>query len=246
MGRAFEYRKARKLKRWGNMARTFTKLGKEIVIAVKAGGPDPAGNARLRVLMQNAKAANMPKENVERAIKKATTKEQADYKEIAYEGYAPYGIAIIIDTATDNPTRTVANIRSYFNKSNGSLGTSGSVSFMFEHKCHFKVKMKDDLDMEELELEMIDFGADDIFADPEEGNIEIYGEFESFGNIQKYLEQNDFEIVSAEFDRIPTDTKEVTAEQQAEIEKLLAKFDDDDDVVNVFHNMKENESEAEE
>ncbi|WP_320053724.1 YebC/PmpR family DNA-binding transcriptional regulator [uncultured Acetobacteroides sp.] len=239
MGRAFEYRKARKLKRWGNMARTFTKLGKEIIIAVKSGGPDPTSNSRLRVLIQNAKAANMPKENVERAIKKATTKEQEDYKEIAYEGYGPHGIAIIVDTATDNPTRTVANVRSYFNKCNGSLGTSGSVSFMFEHKCHFKVKEKEGIDMEELELEMIDFGVDEIFADAEEGNIEIYGVFENFGSIQKYLEQNEFEIVSAEFDRIPTDTKEVTAEQQADIEKLLAKFEDDDDVTNVFHNMKE-------
>jgi DNA-binding regulatory protein, YebC/PmpR family len=241
MGRAFEYRKARKLKRWGTMARTFTKLGKEIIMAVKSGGPDPASNSRLRVLIQNAKAANMPKENVERAIKKATTKDQEDYKEIAYEGYGPHGIAIIVDTATDNPTRTVANVRSYFNKCNGSLGTSGSVSFMFEHKCHFKVKEKEGIDMEELELEMIDFGVDEIFADAEEGNVEIYGAFENFGNIQKYLEQNEFEIVSAEFERIPTDTKEVTAEQQADIEKLLAKFEEDDDVTNVFHNMKEAE-----
>ena len=241
MGRAFEYRKARKLKRWGTMARTFTKLGKEIIMAVKSGGPDPVSNSRLRVLIQNAKAANMPKENVERAIKKATTKEQEDYKEIAYEGYGPHGIAIIVDTATDNPTRTVANVRSYFNKCNGSLGTSASVSFMFEHKCHFKVKEKEGIDMEELELEMIDFGVDEIFADAEEGNIEIYGTFENFGNIQKYLEQNEFEIVSAEFERIPTDTKEVTAEQQADIEKLLAKFEEDDDVTNVFHNMKEAE-----
>lgn len=243
MGRAFEYRKARKMKRWGTMARTFTKLGKEIVMAVKSGGPDPTSNSRLRVLIQNAKAANMPKENVERAIKKATTKEQEDYKEIAYEGYGPHGIAVIVETATDNPTRTVANVRSYFNKNNGSLGTSGSVSFMFEHKCHFKVKTKEGLDLEELELEMIDFGADEIFADTEEGNVEIYGEFETFGNIQKYLEQNEFEIVSAEFERIPTDTKELNAEQVADIEKLLAKFEDDDDVTNVFHNMKETDNE---
>ena len=243
MGRAFEYRKARKLKRWGTMARTFTKLGKEIVMAVKTGGPDPTSNSRLRVLIQNAKAANMPKENVERAIKKATTKEQEDYKEIAYEGYGPHGIAVIIETATDNPTRTVANVRSYFNKCNGSLGTSGSVSFMFEHECHFKVKAKEGIDIEELELEMIDFGADEIFADTEEGNIEIYGEFETFGNIQKYLEQNEFEIVSAEFERIPTDTKELNADQQADIEKLLAKFEEDDDVTNAFHNMKESDSE---
>jgi len=239
MGRAFEYRKARKMKRWGNMARTFTKLGKEIVMAVKSGGPDPASNPRLRVLIQNSKAANMPKENVDRAIKKAISKDQTDYKELAYEGYGPHGIAIIVDTATDNPTRTVANVRSYFNKCNGSLSTAGSVSFMFDHNCHFKVKQKEGIDIEELELEMIDFGVDEIFLDPEEGNIEIYGAFENFGNIQKYLEQNEFELVSAEFERIPTETKEVTAEQQADIEKLLAKFEDDEDVTNVFHNMKE-------
>ena len=159
MGRAFEYRKARKLKRWGNMARTFTKLGKEIAIAVKAGGPDPAGNTHLRVLIQNAKAANMPKENVERAIKRATSKEMGDYKEMVYEGYAPFGIAMIVETATDNTTRTVANVRSYFNKLGGSLGTSGSVSFMFDHKCVFKTPVKEGMDIEELELELIDCGV---------------------------------------------------------------------------------------
>ena len=239
MGRAFEYRKARKLKRWGTMAKTFTKLGKEIAIAVKSGGPDPVSNSRLRVLMQNAKAANMPKDNVERAIKRAISKDQADYKEMVYEGYGPYGIAVLVETATDNPTRTVANVRSYFNKCNGALGTSGSVEFMFEHKCNFKVKAKDGLDLEELELELIDSGVQEIFAEDED--ILIYGEFESFGPIQKYLEENDFEIVSAEFERIPTDTKELNEEQVAEIEKLLAKLEDDEDVTNVFHNMKEAE-----
>ena len=239
MGRAFEYRKARKLKRWGTMAKTFTKLGKEIAIAVKSGGPDPVSNSRLRVLMQNAKAANMPKDNVERAIKRAISKDQDDYKELVYEGYGPYGIAVLVETATDNPTRTVANVRSYFNKCNGSLGTSGSVEFMFEHKCNFKVKAKDGLDLEELELELIDLGVQEIFAEDED--ILIYGDFESFGPIQKYLEENDFEIVSAEFERIPTDTKELNEEQVAEIEKLLAKLEDDEDVTNVFHNMKEAE-----
>jgi len=239
MGRAFEYRKARKLKRWGTMAKTFTKLGKEIAIAVKTNGPDPVANSRLRVLIQNAKAANMPKDNVERAIKRAVSKDQADYKELVYEGYGPYGIAILVETATDNPTRTVANVRSYFNKCNGSLGTSGSVEFMFEHKCNFKVKGKEGLDLEELELELIDLGVQEIFAEDED--IIIYGEFESFGPIQKYLEENDFELVSAEFERIPSETKELNEEQMAEIEKLLGKLEEDEDVTNVFHNMKEAE-----
>lgn len=241
MGRAFEYRKARKLKRWGNMARTFTKLGKEISIAVKASGPDPDANPRLRVLMQNAKAANMPKENVERAIKKATSKDEGDYKEIVYEGYGPFGIAIVVETATDNPTRTVANVRSYFNKFGGSLGTSGSLSFLFDHKSVFKIKAKEGVSLEDLELELIDYGVDELEADGEE--IVLYGEFESFSNIQKYLEENEFEIESAEFERIPNDTKEVTEEQRASIEKLLEKFEDDEDVQNVFHNMKEADDE---
>ena len=241
MGRAFEYRKARKLKRWGNMARTFTKLGKEISIAVKASGPDPDANPRLRVLMQNAKAANMPKENVERAIKKATSKDEGDYKEIVYEGYGPFGIAIVVETATDNPTRTVANVRSYFNKFGGSLGTSGSLSFLFDHKSVFKIKAKEGVSLEDLELELIDYGVDELEADGEE--IVLYGEFESFSNIQKYLEENGFEIESAEFERIPNDTKDVTEEQRASIEKLLEKFEDDEDVQNVFHNIKEAEEE---
>ena len=241
MGRAFEYRKARKLKRWGNMARTFTKLGKEISIAVKASGPDPDANPRLRVLMQNAKAANMPKENVERAIKKATSKDEGDYKEIVYEGYGPFGIAIVVETATDNPTRTVANVRSYFNKFGGSLGTSGSLSFLFDHKSVFKIKAKEGVSLEDLELELIDYGVDELEADGEE--IVLYGEFESFSNIQKYLEENGFEVESAEFERIPNDTKEVTEEQRASIEKLLEKFEDDEDVQNVFHNMKEADDE---
>ena len=236
MGRAFEYRKARKMKRWGNMAKVFTKLGKDITIAVKSGGPDPETNPRLRVLIQMGRAANMPKENVERAIKKATSKDQADYKEVLYEGYGPFGIAIIVETATDNTTRTVANVRSYFNKYNGSLGTSGSVDFMFDHKCVFKVKEKDGIDLEELELELIDFGVDEIFV--EEGEIVIYAEFNSYGTLQKYLDDNGFEVVSCEFERIPFDTKELTPEQTEEIEKLLAKFDEDEDVQNVFHNIK--------
>ena len=176
MGRAFEYRKARKLKRWGNMSRTFTKIGKEITIAVKAGGADPVMNPRLRVLMQNAKAANMPKDTVERAIKKATDKDAGDYKEIVYEGYGPFGIAIVVETATDNNTRTVANVRSYFNKHGGSLGTSGSLTFLFEHKSVFKIKPKDGVSIEDLELELIDYGVDEVVADEEE--IVLYGAFE--------------------------------------------------------------------
>ena len=235
MGRAFEYRKARKLKRWGNMAKTFTKIGREIAIAVKSGGPDPAGNPRLRMLIQNAKAANMPKDNVERAIKKASGKDQTDYKEVVYEGYAPHGIAVLVETATDNPTRTVANVRSYFNKAGGSLGTSGSVDYMFEHKCNFKVKMKEGVDLEELELELIDLGGQEVFAEDE--SMMIYGDFEAFGPIQKYLEENGFEIEKAEFERIPQDTRTLNEEQAADIEKLLARFEEDDDVTNVFHNM---------
>ena len=223
------------------MARTFTKLGKEISIAVKAGGPDPDSNPRLRVLMQNAKAANMPKENVERAIKKATSKEEGDYKEVLFEGYGPYGIAIVVETATDNNNRTVANIRSYFNKFGGSLGTSGSLSFLFDHKSVFHIKPKDGVSLEDLELELIDFGVDEVDADEEE--IVIYGEFESFNAIQKYLEDNGFEITSAEFERIPNDTKELTEEQRAQIEKLIERIEEDEDVQNVFHNMKESDEE---
>lgn len=242
MGRAFEYRKATKLKRWGNMARTFTKIGKQISIAVKSGGPDPENNPHLRACIANAKAANMPKENVERAIKRAISRDEADYKEIVYEGYGPYGIAIVVETATDNNTRTVANIRSYFNRYGGSLGTSGSLSFMFEHKSVFKVKIKDGVSLEDLELELIDFGVDEIETD--EDSLVIYGEFESFNAVQKYLEENGFEIESAEFERIPNDLKEVTAEQRVQLDKLIEKFEEDDDVQNVYHNMKEEMTEA--
>ena len=241
MGRAFEYRKARKLKRWGNMSRTVTRIGKEITIAAKAGGPDPDTNPRLRVLMQNAKAANMPKDTVERAIKKATDKDAGDYKEIVYEGYGPYGIAIVVEAATDNNTRTVANVRSYFNKHGGTLGTQGSLSFLFEHKSVFKIKPKDGVSIEDLELELIDYGVDEV--EPDEEEIVLYGAFEEFANIQKYLEESGYEIISAEFERIPNDLKEVTPEQRVQLDKLLEKFEEDEDVQNVFHNMKEDDSE---
>ena len=229
------------MKRWGNMSRTFTKIGKEITIAVKSGGDDPSANSRLRALLANAKAANMPKDTVERAIKKATDKDASDYKEIVYEGYGPFGIAILVETATDNNTRTVANVRSYFTKFGGSLGTSGSLSFLFEHKCMFRVAAKDGISLDDLELEMIDYGADEFYLDEEENEITIYGAFEDNSSIQKYLEDNGFEIKSSEFVRIPNDYKELTAEQRETIEKLLDKFEDDDDVQNVFHNMKEEE-----
>lgn len=236
MGRAFEFRKARKLKRWGNMSRVFTKLGKDIEIAVKAGGPDPAGNARLRLLIQTARSENMPKDNVERAIKRAVSKDSSDYKEVVYEGYAPHGIAVVVETATDNTTRTVANVRSCFNKYGGSLGTMGMTDFLFERKCSFKVALKEGINLEDLELELIDFGLDEIFTD--EGEIMIYAEFTNFGPIQKYLEDNKFEIKAFAFERIPNDTKELTPEQQADVEKLIEKLEEDDDVINVFHNMR--------
>lgn len=236
MGRAFEYRKARKFKRWGNMARVFTRLGREITMAAKAGGGDPSTNPRLRLLIQNARSENMPKENIERAIKRASEKDTSDYKEIVYEGYAPHGIAIVIETATDNPQRTVANVRSYFNKYNGSLGTQGMTDFMFDRKCSFKVTAKPNLDIEELELELIDFGVEEVFMEDDE--IMIFAEFHSFGPIQKYLEENDFEIKSFQFERIPTDTKELPDTEREEVEKLIDRIEEDDDVTNVFHNMK--------
>lgn len=236
MGRAFEFRKARKFKRWGQMAKTFTRIGKDIVIAVKASGPDPNTNSRLRALIQNAKAANMPKDNIDRAIKRATSKEEKDYKEVVYEGYGPYGVAVVVETATDNPTRTVANIRHYFTKYGGSLGTSGSLDFLFDRKSVFKIAKPENIDLEELELELIDFGVDEIEA--EEENVVLYGAFESYGAIQHYLEENGYEIINSEFERIPVDTKELTEEQEAELQKIFDKFDEDDDVQNYFHNMK--------
>jgi YebC/PmpR family DNA-binding regulatory protein len=237
MGRAFEYRKERKMKRWGNMSRVFTRLGKELTMAAKSGGPDPENNPRLRAVIQTARAENMPKDNIERAIKRAVEKDQSEYKEVVYEGYGPHGIAFLVETATDNPTRTVANIRSYFHKFGGSLGTSGSVEFMFDRKCVFKVKAKEGLDIENMELELIDFGGEEIFADGDE--VMIYGAFESYGAIQKYIEEQGLELLSGGFERIPTtELKELPPEQKAELEKLVERFEDDDDVQNVYHNMK--------
>lgn len=218
------------------MARVFTRLGKDIEMAVKSGGPDPAMNPKLRLLIQNARSENMPKENVERAIKRAVSKDSTDYKEVVYEGYGPHGIAVVVETATDNPTRTVGNVRSYFTRNGGSLGTMGMLDFLFERKCSFKVAMKEGIEIEDLELEMIDYGVEEIFVD--EGEIHIYSEFTSFGPIQKYLEENHFEILSFAFERIPNDTKTLTPEQQADFDKMLERMDDDEDITNVFHNIK--------
>ena len=217
------------------MAKTFTRIGKEITIAVKEAGPNPDNNTRLRAAIQNAKTANMPKDNIERAIKKAIAKDTEDYKEVVYEGYGPHGIAILIETATDNTTRTVGNIRSYFNRYNGSLGTSGSVEFLFEHKCHFRIP-KGDIDPEELELELIDFGAEEVFEDDEDG-IMIYGEFKNFGSLQKALEDKEIEILNSGFERIPVTTKKLSEEEQEEVDKLLEKIEEDEDVQNVYNTL---------
>ncbi len=236
MGRAFEFRKERKMKRWGNMSRVFTRLGKEITMAVKGGGPDPDNNSRLRALISTARSENMPKDNIERAIKRAVEKDHSEFKEIVYEGYGPHGVAFLIETATDNSTRTVANIRSYFNKFAGSLGTSGSVEFMFDHKCVFKVKCAVAPDLEELELELIDYGAEELFM--EEDELIIYGSFESFGTIQKFIEEKGMELMTGGFERIPnTELKILEGEAKAEIEKLIERFENDDDVQNVYHTM---------
>jgi YebC/PmpR family DNA-binding regulatory protein len=236
MGRAFEFRKARKFKRWATMAKTFTRIGREISMAVKDGGPNPDSNARLRAAIQNAKAANMPKDNVERAIKKASEKDTAGYKTVLFEGYAPHGIAILVETATDNNNRTVGNIRSYFNKLNGTFGTSGSVIFMFDHVCNFRINNQNlEMELEELELELIDFEVEEIFED--EDGILIYAPFGEFGNIQKYLEDHNLEILSSGFEYIPQVTKKLTGEQQADVEKLLEKIEEDDDTQNVYHTM---------
>ena len=246
MGRAFEFRKERKMKRWGHMARTFTKLGKEITIAVKQGGPDVTGNPRLRALMAEARAEQMPKENIERAIKKATESKQGDFKEVIYEGYGPYGIAYLVETATDNNTRTVANVRSYFNKCGGSLGTSGSVAFMFDHKCVFRIKETEGLNLDELELELIDYGAEEVFEetvvdkdDNESKEVVIYGDYASYGAIQKYIEENGYELISGGFEQIPNvELKDVTPEQRSTLEKLIGLLEDDEDVTNVYTTMK--------
>ena len=239
------------MKRWGHMARVFTKLGKEITIAVKQGGAEVTGNPRLRALLAEARSEQMPKENIERAIKKATDKSVGDFKEVVFEGYGPHGIAYLVETATDNNTRTVANVRSYFTKCGGSLGTSGSVSFMFDHKCVFRIKEDPakPVDLEELELELIDLGVDEVYrqeVEDEDENvtveISIYGDYTAYGAIQKYIEENGFELISGGFDRIPNVyLKEVTPEQRVTLDKLTGLLEDDEDVTNVYTTLKPEE-----
>ena len=242
MGRAFEYRKATKLKRWGHMAKTFTRLGKQIAIAVKAAGPEPENNPALRSVIAVCKRENMPKDNIERAIKNALGKDQSDYKTMTYEGYGPHGIAIFVDTLTDNPTRTVADVRSVFNKFNGNMGTMGSLSFLFDHKCVFTFKKKDGVDMDDFILEMSDYGVDEEFdEDEEEGTITIYGDPKSYSEIQKKLEGDGYEDVGGEFTYIPNDLKDVTPEQRETINKMIERMEEFDDVQTVYTNMKPEE-----
>ena len=217
------------------MARTFTKIGKEITLAVLAGGPDPSSNLRLRLLIATARNESMPKENVERAIKKATDKDTSNYKEVVYDGKGPHGIAIVVETATDNPTRTVANLRAAFVRGKGELGTMGMNDFLFERKCSFVVAYKEGLDMDELELELIDCDIDEVFLDEDE--IMIYADFKNYGPISKYLEEHEFEIKSFKFERIPLTMRELSEEEQEDVNGLLERLENDDDVVNVFHNM---------
>ncbi len=239
MGRAFEYRKATKMKRWGHMARTFTKLGKQIAVAVKAGGPEPENNPTLRAIIATCKRENMPKDNIERAIKNACGKDQSDYKTMTYEGYGPHGVAIFVDTLTDNATRTVGDVRSVFNKFNGNLGTMGSLAYLFDHKSVFTIKKKDGVDMDELILDLIDYGVEDEFdEDEEEGSVTIYGDPKCFAQIQKHLEENGFEVLAAEFTYIPNDLKDVTPEERESIDKMVERLEEFDDVQTVYTNMK--------
>ncbi len=239
MGRAFEYRKAAKMKRWGHMARTFTKLGKQIAVAVKAGGPEPENNPTLRAIIATCKRENMPKDNIERAIKNACGKDQSEYKTMTYEGYGPHGVAIFVDTLTDNATRTVGDVRSVFNKFNGNLGTMGSLAYLFDHKSVFTVKKKECVDMDELILDLIDYGVEDEFdEDEEEGSVTIYGDPKCFAQIQKHLEENGFEVLAAEFTYIPNDLKDVTPEERESIDKMVERLEDFDDVQTVYTNMK--------
>jgi YebC/PmpR family DNA-binding regulatory protein len=236
MGRIFEVRKSTMFARWDKMAKQFTRIGKEIDIAVKLGGPDPDNNSALRRCIINAKAVNMPKDRVEAAIKRAMGKDKTDYHEMLYEGYAPHGIALLVETATDNPTRTVANVRMHFNKANGSLGTSGSVAFTFNHIGEFKIK-NNKLNIEELELELIDYGLEEI-GENSEGNIVIRTAFNEFGNMSKALEEKGIELITAELTRIPTNTVELPEEQANDVLKLIDNLEQDDDVQKVYHNLK--------
>ncbi len=236
MGRAFEYRKEKKFKRWDAMAKNFTRVGREIAIAVKAGGPDPSINAKLRLALNNAKGVQMPKDRVEAAIKRAVSKDEGDFEEIVYEGYGPFGIAMMIECATDNPTRTVANIRMYFNRGDGALGTQGSVAFSFDRKGVFKLE-KEKVQLDDIELDLIDAGAEDIRE--EEDLYLVSTSFTDFGTMQNKLEELNAEVKAAELVRIPLNLVELPDEQMEKIYALIDKFEEDDDVVSVFHNMKE-------
>lgn len=236
MGRVFEKRKHKMFARYAKMAKGFTRIGREIAIAVKQGGPNPNDNPRLRMVMQNAKSINMPKERVEAAIKRASSKEEKDYEEVVYEGKGPFGIAVLIECATDNPTRTVANVRMYFNRAEGALGKTGSLDFMFERKGIFKIS-GEGVNLEELEFDLIDHGAEEVYA--VENEIIIETSFTDFGKMQKALEEKNIAVVSAELTRIPTTLTELTAEQQKEVLDMIDKIEEDDDVQAVFHNMKQ-------
>lgn len=241
MGRAFEFRKERKMKRWTKMAVQFTRIGKDIVMAVKENGPHPETNSKLRTAILNAKAVNMPKDRVDAAIKRASDKDLAGYEEFVYEGYAPHGVAVLVETATDNTNRTVANVRSYFTKIGGSLGKTGALDFIFKRVSSFRFEPAD-LDLEELELELIDFGLEEIFVEAnEEGDdvAVVHAGYEDFGNMQKALEEKGIEVKQAKLERIPLSHAEVNEEQVAEITKLLDKLEEDEDVQAVYHNMAE-------
>ncbi|GAA3929015.1 YebC/PmpR family DNA-binding transcriptional regulator [Hymenobacter algoricola] len=243
MGRAFEFRKGRKMKRWDKMSKDFTRIGREIVMAVKENGPNPDTNSRLRTAMQNAKGVNMPKDRVESAIKRAHSKEEKDYQEVVYEGYAPHGVAVVIETATDNPTRTVANVRMYFNRGNGALGTAGSSDYTFTRKGVFRLAAEG-LTLDELELELIDAGAEDVYADQEEDEhgavkdfIVVETAFTDFGQMQRALEEKHLNVVSAQLQRVPNTTVSLDGEQLEEVMSLIEKFEEDDDVQAVYHTL---------
>lgn len=235
MGRIFEVRKSKMFARYDRMAKQFTRIGKEIAIAVKSGGPEPDTNPTLRRIMQNAKSLNMPKDRIEGAIKNALGKDTSNYEEVLYEGYAPHGVALLVETATDNTTRTVANVRSHFNKGGGNLGNSGSVAFLFKHLGVFKLN-NEGVSQEDLELELIDAGLEEMGEDSE-GHLVIRCGFSDFGNMQKALEEKGLAPLSAELEWIPLNTVEVTDEQADDVSKLIERLEQDDDVQRVFHNM---------
>ncbi|MEO6190055.1 MAG: YebC/PmpR family DNA-binding transcriptional regulator [Saprospiraceae bacterium] len=236
MGRIFEVRKHKMFKRFAKMSKQFARISKDVFMAVKSSGTNPANNPRLRAALQNAKAVNMPKDRLDAAIKKASSKDEKDLEIITYEGYGPHGIAVLVETVTDNPTRTVANVRSYFNKFNGSLGVTGSVSFMFDHKCNFRIKKTEDINPEDLELELIDCGCEELVVEGEE--IIIFGPFDAFGKLQNYFETNNMEIIESSLDRIPTMTKKLSPQQEEDVNKLLDKMEDDEDVQDVYSTME--------